>query len=85
MPAVLVLALATAALPADAARVAARIDACMHFAGELNGDGSSRDRDIAHAMDRLHCNRIRRDAEAVRRRYPHDAAVDAAMHRADEL
>ena len=75
----------TPALPPDAARVAARIEACLHFAGEFNGDRSARDHEVTRAMRRLHCDAVARDAAAVKRRHPLDAAVRRAMDAADEL
>lgn len=44
-----------ARLPADAARVLARLDACRYFPGEFNGDGSARDREVNARMDALGC------------------------------
>ena len=84
--ALLALLAATApALPADAARVSARIEGCLHFAGEFNGDRSDRDREVTAAMTRLRCDRVARDAAAIKRRYPRNAAVQRAMEAAGEL
>lgn len=37
-------------LPSDAQRVVDKLEACNHFAGELSGDGSTRDREVNAAM-----------------------------------
>jgi hypothetical protein len=78
-------AAASAALPPDAARLAARIEACVHFAGEVNGDRSARDREVARRMDALRCERVPRDVARMRRRYPRDAAVQRALDPASDL
>jgi hypothetical protein len=80
-----VVAAAPAALPGDAARLAARIDACLHFAGEFNGDRSPRDREVTRRMSDLKCDRIERDVARMRRRYPQNAAVQRAMDAASDL
>lgn len=73
------------ALPADAARLRERIELCGHFAGEFNGERSERDREVSRAMDRLRCGRLERDVRAMRRRYPRNPKVQAALDAADEL
>jgi hypothetical protein len=78
-------AVASPALPPDAARLVTRIEACVHFAGEFNGDRSPRDREVARRMDALKCDRIVREVARMRRRYPRDAAVQRALDPASDL
>lgn len=72
-------------LPADARAVAERLASCSHFAGEIDGDGSERDREVFSTMDRLQCDRVDQDALAIRRKYPRDRAVQEALTAASEL
>jgi hypothetical protein len=72
-------------LPPDAASVAARLEACLHFAGEFNGDRSERDREVTAAMDRLRCGVLKEDAAAIRQKYPANQAVQAALGPGSEL
>jgi hypothetical protein len=56
-------------LPDDAAAVADRYKTCQHFAGEFNGDGSLRDKEINVTMKTLKCDKVENDAQAIRKRY----------------
>ncbi|MGH8028925.1 MAG: hypothetical protein ACREO3_03220 [Arenimonas sp.] len=56
-------------LPPDTAAVIGRVDACTHFSGEFNGDGSARDREVSARMDELHCATIEQEAVALRQSY----------------
>lgn len=70
-------------LPREVVRLVGRIEGCRHFAGELNADRSARDREVMRAMDALHCGRIQRDVQAMRRRHADDARVLHALEFAD--
>lgn len=72
-------------LPADARRVAERLASCTHFAGEINGDGGERDKEVSATLTELSCDTIERDVAAIRRKYTADPAVDEALKRASEL
>lgn len=71
-------------LPRDAAEVAERLASCIHFSGELNGDGSARDAEVDATMTELRCDVIEHDAAATRRRYAGNADVIAALDEAAE-
>lgn len=66
-------------LPRDALKVADRIAMCQHFGGEINGDGSERDKEVFRAMDSLDCDTIERDEVAIRRKYVGNSGVQAAL------
>lgn len=72
-------------IPADARRVAERLAACSHFAGEINGDGGERDREVGSAMEELGCAAIERDVAAIRRKYAADPAVAETLKKAEEM
>ena len=72
-------------LPADAERVVSRLQSCTHFAGEINGDRSDRDREVTAAMTELHCETIERDVAAIRSKYPDNEAVQASLDAAGQL
>ena len=72
-------------LAPDTARLAARIEACVHFAGDISGYRSVRDRDVARRMHALRCARVRADAGRLRHRHPRHAAVRDAMAAAAHL
>jgi hypothetical protein len=56
-----------------------RVQACTHFAGEFNGDGSQRDHDVAMAFAEHHCDTIDADLAAGRARWRDDPAVLALL------
>jgi len=56
---------------------------CLHFAGEFGGDGSARDAEVNHAMDKLRCNSLAADLRLLRKRYRADARVTARLVRFD--
>jgi hypothetical protein len=62
-------------LPDDAASVADRHKACVHFSGEFNGDGSQRDKEINTTMKTLKCGKLEKDTKAIRKRYAKDKKV----------
>ena len=71
-------------LPPDAAGVIRRVEACTHFSGEFNGDGSARDREVAATMDELHCATIEDDAAALRESHGDRPDVMEALDMATE-
>ncbi len=55
-----------------------RGDLCLHFAGEINGDGSAHDREIAAKMRSLRCEHLVGELKAMQARLP--AAAPKAAH-----
>ncbi|HEY1077206.1 MAG TPA: hypothetical protein VGE51_11000 [Fontimonas sp.] len=74
-----------ATIPADAQAVIDRVASCFHFSGEINGDGSERDREVLATMRELRCETIDQDEAALRGRYPDNAAIRRALDAATEL
>lgn len=72
-------------IPADARRVAERLAACNHFAGEINGDGGERDKEVGGTMKELSCDTIERDVAAIRRKYAADPTVEEALKKAEDV
>ena len=72
-------------IPADARRVAERLATCNHFAGEINGDGGERDKQVGVSMTELNCDTIEKDVAAIRRKYAADPTVEAALKQAEAL
>jgi hypothetical protein len=56
-------------LPKAVIRLLERHESCVHFAGEFNGDGSERDRDVNATMVELRCDEVEQDEAALRRKY----------------
>jgi len=72
-------------LPDDAQGVAERLASCVHFGGEINGDGSAHDREVASAMTRLRCDTVDQDVAAIRRSYGDNRAVQDALEAASQF
>lgn len=72
-------------LPSDAQQVAERLASCSHFAGEFDGDGSGRDKEVASVMAELRCETIDQDVSAVRKKYAGNRAVQEALVAASQL
>ena len=72
-------------MPADAKRVVERLAACAHFAGEINGDGSERDKEVMATMTDLRCHTLEQDVSATRKKYADVPAVLEALDAASEL
>lgn len=71
-------------LPDDAAQVAERLAACIHFSGEFNGDQSERDKEVATAMSELHCDTIEQETDAIRNKYADNKLVIDALNSASD-
>lgn len=56
-------------LPADARKVVERSAACRHFADEIAGNGSERDRQVNRQIKKLRCNTLENDANRSRQKY----------------
>lgn len=68
----------TGRVPRDVRRLVERFESCVHFAGEFNGDGSVRDREVNATMTELRCDRVEQDAAALRVKYArHPRALKA--------
>jgi len=72
-------------LPSDARQVAERLASCSHFAGEFNGDGSDRDKEITSTLTELRCDTIDQDASAIRQKYAGNREVQEALAAASQL
>lgn len=72
-------------LPEDARRVAEKLAACNHFAGEFSGDKSTRDREVTAALTQLGCETIDEDVRLVLAKYPGDARLVKALKTATDL
>jgi hypothetical protein len=72
-------------LPSDARQVAERLGSCSHFAGEINGDGSDRDKEVFSTMAALHCDTVGQDVLAIRQKYTGNQAVQEALDAASQL
>lgn len=59
----------TGRVPRDVRRLVERFESCVHFAGEFNGDGSARDREVNATMTELRCDRVEQDAAVLRAKY----------------
>jgi hypothetical protein len=72
-------------LPGDARQVAERLASCSHFAGEINGDGSDRDKEVYAAMTELRCDTIEKDVSLIHHKYSGNRAVQEALDAASQL
>jgi hypothetical protein len=70
--------------PSDVSVVIDRATTCQHFAGEFNGDGSKRDKEINTTMKNLKCNKVQNDLHAIRKRYANSKTITEALDRAEE-
>lgn len=66
-------------LPKDAARTLERAVDCRHFSGEINGDGSARDKEVNQTMNRLHCETVSKKVAAIKLKYKTKPAVQDAF------
>lgn len=62
-------------LPRDAAKVAERSLACIHFGGELNGTGDERDHWVTAQLRKLRCDRVERDLQLVKHKYRNNPEI----------
>ena len=72
-------------LPGDARQVAERYASCSHFGGEINGDGSDRDKEVYAAMTELRCDTIEQDVSLIRQKYSGNRAVQEALDAASQI
>lgn len=65
-------------LPREVRKLVDRYASCTHFAGEFNGDGSVRDREVNATMVKLRCDTVEQDAAALRGKHArHPGALKA--------
>ena len=76
---------AATVLPDDASKVIDRVAACFHFSGEISGDQSERDKEVASTMSELRCDPIEQEANAIRKKYADNKAVLDSLTAASEL
>lgn len=62
-------------LPDDIRLVIERLQLCNHFAGEINGDRSERDKEVFATMSELKCDTIESDAASLRKKYAEDPVI----------
>ena len=60
-----------------------RYSACYHYAGEFNGDGSTRDAQINRQMAQLRCDTIEKDTQQFRKKYAANKKIMAAFAQVD--
>ena len=60
-----------------------RYSACYHYAGEINGDGSTRDAQLNRQMAKLRCDTIEKDTQQFRKKYAGNKKVMAAFAQVD--
>ncbi|MCA0327252.1 MAG: hypothetical protein LCH89_16870 [Proteobacteria bacterium] len=70
-------------LPADARKVVERSAACRHFADEIAGNGSERDRQVNRQIKKLRCNSLENDANRIRQKIQVQAGSAQAHGRID--
>jgi rhomboid family GlyGly-CTERM serine protease len=66
-------------LPRDARDVVERLASCAHFAGEINGDRSERDKEVFAIMTQLRCDNVEQEAQAISAKYPDNREVQEAL------
>lgn len=66
-------------LPKDAALTLERAVDCDHFSGEINGDGSARDKEVNQTMNRLHCETVSKKVATIKLKYKTNPAVQDAF------
>ena len=72
-------------LPSDARQVAERLASCSHFAGEIGGNGSTRDKEVTSTMAELRCDTIEQDVSVIRQKYAGNRLVQDALAAASQL
>lgn len=70
-------------LPKSANAFIQRYSACYHYAGEFNGDGSTRDAQLNRQMAKLRCDTIEKDTQQFRKKYAANKKVMAALIQLD--
>ena len=70
-------------LPKSANAFIQRYSACYHYAGEFNGDGSTRDAQLNRQMAKLRCDTIEKDTQQFRKKYAGNKKVMAALIQLD--
>lgn len=60
-----------------------RYSACYHYAGEFNGDGSTRDAKLNRQMAKLRCDTIEKDTQQFHKKYAGNKKVMAALIQLD--
>ncbi len=60
-----------------------RYSACYHYAGEFNGDGSTRDAQLNRQMAKLRCDTIEKDTQQFRRKYAANKKIMTAFAQVD--
>ncbi|HEX9952258.1 MAG TPA: hypothetical protein VGB53_10850 [Rubricoccaceae bacterium] len=77
---------ATPALAREVSDVAARLEGCNHFGGEIGDNDPERTAQIESAMDELRCgDELDRDVARIRETYAANPAVEEALRAATEL
>jgi hypothetical protein len=61
-----------------------RLTMCKHYAGEFNGDGSKRDKELNVSMKKLKCDKVHNDFKVIRKRYANNDVIANALDSAAE-
>jgi hypothetical protein len=75
---------AAAPIPADVAAAIKRLELCQHFAGEISGDGTERDQEVAGALRRHRCDNIEATIKTLKLKYRANAPVAARLEAAEK-
>lgn len=67
-------ATAQAKTPSDVSKILARNELCVHFSGEINGDGSDEDKAVMKAMD-MHCKGLSADKARLIKKYKNNKSL----------
>jgi len=71
-------------LPAEVEAAIKRLELCHHFAGEIGGDGSVRDKEVGKALRQYHCDRAPGTIKSLKRKYQSNDHVSTALREAEE-
>lgn len=66
-------------MPREVSAAIERADLCMHFAGEINGDGSDRDKEVYEALRRYRCESIAATIGKLKRKYRKNPLVSQRL------
>jgi hypothetical protein len=71
-------------LPAEVKAAIKRLELCHHFAGEIGGDGTDRDKELGKALRRYRCDQIAETIKTLKRKYHSNEQVTTALNAAEE-
>ena len=71
-------------IPAEVDAAIKRMELCHHFAGEIGGDSSDRDKEVGRALRRYRCERVPETIKALKRKYQSNDGVSKVLREAEE-